>query len=82
MIIRRFHADDWKGVYAYMSDPEVVRRLPESLFTEADARKFIQENMGEDARNFPVVLKGENRLIGHMVYHVLVKGFFMNGESP
>lgn len=70
LIIRGFQEEDWKNIFTYMSDPGVTGYLPYDPFTEEDTRKFIQENMGEDARIFPVVIREDGRWIGHMVYHV------------
>ena len=71
LIIRKFELDDWRGLYTYASDPNVMHYMAEGvLATEAQARSFVEQNMEDKAESFPVLLKPENKLIGHMVYHV------------
>ncbi|RED59450.1 GNAT family N-acetyltransferase [Cohnella phaseoli] len=69
LIIRRFEAADWPDVLGYTSDRETMAYMPDGLFGEADAKRFVIENGGSDARNYAVVLKGVQRLIGHIVFH-------------
>lgn len=47
LAIRQFRPGDWKAVYEYMSDPEVVAYLPEGRLTEVQTREFLAENTGE-----------------------------------
>ncbi|WP_107922965.1 GNAT family N-acetyltransferase [Lysinibacillus parviboronicapiens] len=68
LVIREFEPDDWQAVYAYTSDMNVMKYIPEGVFSEKDAKNFVSENM-EEAKNFPVILVEENILIGHMVFH-------------
>jgi len=67
--IRPFKADDWPAVYDYMSNPEVTAWLSEGLLDEDGARAFVAENLGDEARNYAVLLRGGERPIGHMAYH-------------
>ncbi|PFV14322.1 GNAT family N-acetyltransferase, partial [Bacillus cereus] len=46
-----------------------MKYIPEGVFTEEDTRNFVNENIGKNAKNFPVVLIDENILIGHIVFH-------------
>lgn len=69
LIVRRFQSDDLGPVFAYMSDPRVVKHLPEDLFSETDAIEFIQKNSGSDPENFALIERGSGKLIGHMVFH-------------
>ncbi|SOC45052.1 GNAT family N-acetyltransferase [Ureibacillus acetophenoni] len=69
LVIRRFVVTDWETVYEYTSDPIVMKYIPEGVFSENDAKSFINENMGDNAEKFAVVLKEENVLIGHIDFH-------------
>ncbi len=68
LVIRTFEPEDWQDVYAYTSNPSVMKYIPEGVFTEEDARKFVTENSGEHAGKFPVLLKDEKTVIGHIVF--------------
>jgi ribosomal-protein-alanine N-acetyltransferase len=67
--IRLFALDEWRDVHAYMADPDVTAFLPEGRLTEEQTRAFVAENVGEQARAHVLVLKAEDRLIGHMFFH-------------
>jgi len=69
LVIRKFEKEDWKQLYEYASDPEVRRYIPNGAYTEEEAQKFVKENMGDRPEKFAVVLKSENKLIGHMYFH-------------
>jgi RimJ/RimL family protein N-acetyltransferase len=43
--------------------------IPEGPFTSEQAKAFVAENIGEQARAVAVLLKTADRLIGHMVFH-------------
>ncbi|MGE6632437.1 GNAT family N-acetyltransferase [Bacillus sp. NPDC077027] len=68
-IIRKFTYDDWQSVYAYTSNTNVMKYIPEGVFSKEDAKEFVKDNSKENAKNFAVVLKKEHTLIGHMVFH-------------
>lgn len=69
LIIRNFVKEDLKEVLEYTSDPEVMRYLPESTFTKEDAEEFISKNINEKTEEFAVILKSENKVIGHIIFH-------------
>ncbi|GIO27389.1 GNAT family N-acetyltransferase [Ornithinibacillus bavariensis] len=69
LIIRNFTQDDWQSVYEYTSDSNVMKYLPEDVFSVEDAKKFVMDNSGENAKYFPVLLKEDQNLIGHIVFH-------------
>ncbi len=69
LLIREFEFKDWQAVYAYTSDINVMKYIPEGVFTEKDAKEFVSKNTGDDAEKFPVVLIAEDILIGHIVFH-------------
>ncbi|QDQ01904.1 GNAT family N-acetyltransferase [Lysinibacillus fusiformis] len=68
LAIREFELHDWQAVYEYTSNMNVMKYIPEGVFSEEDAKTFVSTNMDE-AKNFPVVLIDENFLIGHIVFH-------------
>ncbi len=42
LVIREFEPDDWQAVYAYTSDMNVMKYIPEGVFSEKDAKKLCQ----------------------------------------
>ncbi|WNS76275.1 GNAT family protein [Bacillus sp. DTU_2020_1000418_1_SI_GHA_SEK_038] len=86
LIIRKFTFDDWQAVYQYTSNPIVMKYIPEGIFSEEDAKEFVIKNSGDQAEKFPVLLKNENILIGHIVYekyfgkHTYEIGWVFNPE--
>ncbi|WP_078551970.1 GNAT family N-acetyltransferase [Bacillus alkalicellulosilyticus] len=69
LLIRDFQLEDWKSVLDYTSDSDVMKFIPEGVFTEKNVKNFINSNMGENAEKFPVIRKEDNVLIGHMVFY-------------
>lgn len=69
LFIRQFQPNDWPAVYAYTADALVTTYLPEGMFTETQAKEFVETNVGEQAKAFPVLLKADSKLIGHMIFH-------------
>jgi RimJ/RimL family protein N-acetyltransferase len=67
--IRPFRPDDWPAVHAYASDEATMHFLPEGVMSEEQVRAFIAEQSGDEARAFAVVLKPDDRPIGHLVFH-------------
>ncbi|MCU4835384.1 GNAT family N-acetyltransferase [Bacillus cereus] len=47
----------------------VMKYIPEGVFTEEDTKNFANENIGKNTKNFPVVLIDGNILIDHIVFH-------------
>lgn len=68
LLIRKFEFKDWQAVHEYTSDINVMKYIPEGVFTEENTRNFVNENIGENAKNFPVVLIDKDILIGHIVF--------------
>ena len=60
LLIRKFKYEDWQDVYTYTSDANVMKYIPEGVFSKDDAKKFVNENMKENVKNFPVLLKTKN----------------------
>ncbi|WP_025026935.1 GNAT family N-acetyltransferase [Caldalkalibacillus mannanilyticus] len=69
LCIRQFVEEDWKDVLHYTSDPMVMKYIPEGVFSVENAKEFVRKNKGEQSEKFPVVVREENILIGHMVFH-------------
>jgi [ribosomal protein S5]-alanine N-acetyltransferase len=67
--IRSFQPNDWQAVYDYTSDPDVMAYIPEGPFTPEQAKAFVADNMGEQARFVAVLLKTDDVLVGHMEFH-------------
>lgn len=68
LIIRKFKHDDWQSVHEYTSDTNVMKYIPEGVFTEEITKEFIKQNVGDQAEKFPVVLIDGNILIGHIFF--------------
>jgi RimJ/RimL family protein N-acetyltransferase len=52
-----------------MSDPLVAAYLQEGLLDEAQTTEFVNVQLGAEAEAFAVVLRSEERVIGHMLFH-------------
>lgn len=68
-IVRSFVEGDWRDVYAYTSDPAVMKYIPEGVFSKEDAKDFVKNNSLKTAKNFAVLLKEDQICIGHIVFH-------------
>lgn len=69
LILRQFTSDDWADVYAYTSNSDVMTYIPEGCFTQAQAHAFVEYHSGEEARALALVLRAEQKLIGHISFH-------------
>ena len=69
LVIRKFTYDDWPEVHEYTADAYVMKYIPEGVFSVEDTKKFVIENSNENAKYFPVLLKSNQTLIGHIVFH-------------
>ena len=70
LFIRKFTYDDWQAVHAYTADANVMNYIPEGIFSDEDAKKFVIENSNENPKYFPVLLKKDQTLIGHIAFHL------------
>jgi [ribosomal protein S5]-alanine N-acetyltransferase len=68
LIIRRFTAEDWKDLYEYLSDEEVVRYEPYGVFTE-EACKEAAANRSKQDFFWAVCLKENGKLIGNIYFN-------------
>ncbi len=66
--IRRFMPEDVQDLYAYLSDPNVVRFEPYEPFTFEDC---VLETLrrAKDEAFFAVCLQGSGKLIGNLYFH-------------
>jgi RimJ/RimL family protein N-acetyltransferase len=69
LIIRQFVIGDWPSVKPYVADPEVMKYIGDGVLSEDHSRIFVEENSGDSAEAFPVILKDRNTLVGHMILH-------------
>ena len=69
LMIRPLVSGDWRAVYAYTSDPNVMTWIPEGVFTEAQAQEFVAENQSEERRAYALVRMSDGAFIGHMLFH-------------
>ncbi|MFE8700031.1 GNAT family N-acetyltransferase [Cytobacillus sp. FJAT-54145] len=69
LLIREFKPQDWHGLYEYTSDSVVMTYIPEGVFTEENAKEFVNKNVGQNAKSYPVFLKDNQTLIGHIVFY-------------
>ncbi len=52
-----------------MSDADIIKHLPEDLFSKNDTKEFIDSNIGKNSKNYALILKDDESLIGHMIFH-------------
>ncbi len=65
LIIRKFNADDWKDLYEYLSDEEVVFFEPYDVYTEEACREEAGYRVNNE--NFwAVCLKDSGKVIGNL----------------
>jgi len=76
LTLRRFQPEDWRDLYEYLSDPEVVRFEPYEVFTEEQAKKEAIRRTA-DASFYAVCLRESGKLIGNLY---LGKGNFDTWE--
>lgn len=76
LLIRKFKPEDWKDLYEYLSQKEVVKFEPYEVFTEDESKKEAV-NRSENNSFWAVCLKDTGKLIGN-VY--LAKGEFDTWE--
>ena len=65
LMIRKFLESDWKDLYEYLSDKEVVKYEPYEVFTEEQTKKEAA-NRAENKAFYAVCLKDSNKLIGNL----------------
>ena len=68
LIIRKFLIQDWLDVYDYLSLPEIYLFEPGNPLTEIETKIITQKRVEEDGF-YAVVLKAENKVIGHICFY-------------
>jgi RimJ/RimL family protein N-acetyltransferase len=69
LFIRKFESKDWQAVHEYTSDSNVMKYIPEGVFSEEETKEFVNNNISEKTEKFPVILMDKKILIGHIVFH-------------
>lgn len=67
LVIRRFKEEDWKDLYEYISDEEVVRYEPYQAFS-IEASQNEAKSRAESPAFLAVCLKENNKLIGNIYF--------------
>ena len=76
LVLRALRAADAEAMYAYRSDPEIIRYQGWDPETLADVREFIADNAHYDAyapgswRQFAITLRATGQLLGDCGVHV------------
>ena len=67
LILRKFRPDDWKDLYEYLSDENVVKYEPYDTYTQEESKKEAINRSNNDAF-WAVILKENNKLIGNIYF--------------
>ena len=68
LIIRKHRETDWSDLYEYLSLKEIYTFEPGEPITAEESKKIIIErSLGNDF--YAVVLKANNKMIGHLYFH-------------
>lgn len=69
LIIRQFKPDDWKDLYEYLSNSEVVLYEPYDIYNKEDCIKEAEWRAQDESHRFwAVCLRDSNKLIGHVYF--------------
>ena len=70
LYVRRFEEDDADMLYEVLSDPDVMEYIEEP-FDREKTKHFIQEyGCSEEPAVYAVIRREDERLIGHLIFHV------------
>lgn len=67
LLIRPMVVEDYQEMYEYMSKEDVLKYDDLNPFTEEGLKDFIKSNL-DDSSFYAVILKEENKLIGHLYF--------------
>jgi RimJ/RimL family protein N-acetyltransferase len=67
LLIRNFTKNDWKDLYEYLSDENVVRFEPYEVFTEEQCKREAIQRSKNDAF-LAVCLKDTNKVVGNIYF--------------
>lgn len=79
LMIRRFEPDDWKDLYAYLSDESVVRFEPYAVFSETECKIEAQKRAINPAF-WAVCLRESSKLIGNVYLNQTEPSDFLTWE--
>lgn len=67
LTIRRFRKEDWRDLYEYLSDPEVVRYEPYGVYDQSMS-KLEAQSRAEDDDFLAVCLRDGGKMIGNLYF--------------
>ncbi|MGD7044851.1 GNAT family N-acetyltransferase [Jeotgalibacillus proteolyticus] len=67
--IRDFKSQDWQEVWLYTSKKDVMTYMPEGVLSKEAAKELVDQNSSDNAEKFPIILRENDQLIGHLVFH-------------
>lgn len=67
LLLRAFQPDDWKDLYEYLSDVEVVRYEPYEAYNEEQAKEEAIQRTSDEAF-VAVCLRDSGKLIGNLYF--------------
>lgn len=76
VIIRKFEQNDWKDLYEYLSDEEVVKYEPYNVYSQNEAKEEAISRSNDESF-YAVCLRNSGKLIGNLY---LSKGDFNTWE--
>jgi RimJ/RimL family protein N-acetyltransferase len=79
LIIRNFQEDDWKDLHAYLSLPETYIYEPGEPIS-VDQAKGLAEDRSKGDAFLAVILKAENKMIGHLYFDLMEPQDFLTWE--
>ncbi|MBX3011240.1 MAG: GNAT family N-acetyltransferase [Caldilineaceae bacterium] len=70
LLMRPFQESDWPAVAAYTALPTIMEYMGEGVQSAEQTQAFVRRHVtGEAVTAYPLLLKAENKLIGHLVFH-------------
>jgi len=79
LIIRYHHPEDWKDLFEYLSLPETYVFEPGNPISIEEV-KIISIERSKGKSFFPVILKDQNKMIGHLYFQQIEPIEFMTWE--
>jgi len=79
LILRRFHVEDWKDLFEYLSKESVVKYEPYHTFTEDESRKEALRRAGDEAF-WAVCIMDNKKVIGNIYFQHQEPKDFMTWE--
>lgn len=67
LVIRRFKADDWRDLYEYLSDGDVVRFEPYGVFSKEECKEAAIRR-AKDESFWAVCMKDTEKVIGNLYF--------------